>query len=268
MTTLKRGDIIWAKLRGYPWWPAHFVGLQGHKLEPLVKVKFINDNSHAFVGISQVVAYKDKREEYGKTKRKTLMRSIHCADKLITSSSNINSATECKIEGKEFTGKRKLIISDSEEELVDRDVEKLLEQVTSEKNLDLAISLEAELLHAIKSIKREVTIITKEIEESLEEFINLYSGIPSLKKICYKATELLKNMESASTREENQEMSTIIPHKLKRLKRSESMESEDSIEEEELILFKEGIPKNMGLMITVCQELAKIIEEVKKECNE
>jgi ribosomal protein L35AE/L33A len=270
MTTLKKGDIIWAKMRGYPWWPARYVGLQEHKSVSLVKVKFINDNSHAFVAISQVVAYKDKREEYGKTKRKTLMRSIHCADKLVTSGSRIqledqSSATECKIESKELTGKRKLIISDSEDETPNeleersmvKDMEKLLEQVINKKNPDSVIPLEPE--H-----KKNFDMITKEIEDGLEEFINFYSDIPLLKKICRKATELLKNLESTSRRGESQEMGIAMPHKLKRLKRSESIEMEDSIEQEETI---QDTPKNKRLMVTVCQELAKVIEEVKSKCN-
>eukprot|EP00826_Nyctotherus_ovalis_P060650 TRINITY_DN8536_c0_g2_i1.p1 TRINITY_DN8536_c0_g2~~TRINITY_DN8536_c0_g2_i1.p1 ORF type:complete len:312 (+),score=59.01 TRINITY_DN8536_c0_g2_i1:206-1141(+) len=274
MSTLNKGDIIWAKLRGYPWWPARFVGVRQHKPEPLVQVKFINDNSHASIPLSHVVAYEDKREEYGRTKRKALMRSISCADRLIEGGPRIelegegSMESECQTQTKEHNGKRKLIISDSEEEGSERvsmrDAEGLLKEVVSKRNTEVAISLEEKLLSAIKDIKREVTMVTKEIEINLEKFISIYADVPYLKRVRDKANKLLKSLESISTGDTQEVgIASEFPHKLKRLKHTQSIES-DSVGEEEIVLVEEDkeTPKNLWLMTTVCQELVKLIEEV------
>lgn len=273
MSTLNKGDIIWAKLRGYPWWPARFVGVRQRRPEPLVQVRFINDDSHASIPLSHVVAYKDKREEYGRTKRKALMRSISCADRLVEGGPRIelggeeSVASECKTQTKECHGKRKRIISDTEEEgpesVTVKDIESLLEEVVNKKNVEVAVSLEKKLLSAIKSIKREVTMVTKEIEINLEKFLSIYADVPCLKKVKDKANKLLKNLESMSTGD-SQEVGTTseLPRKLKRLKHTQSIGSESAGEEEIVGEEDKETPKNRWLMTTVCQELAKLIEEV------
>ena len=41
------GEIIWAKIRGYPWWPAIITGTEDDNREKKYAVLFIGDNTHS-----------------------------------------------------------------------------------------------------------------------------------------------------------------------------------------------------------------------------
>lgn len=293
MSILKQGNIIWAKLRGHPWWPARFTGICHRKSESFAKVIFIGDDSHAFIPISRIVPYQDKRREYGRTKRKDLLRSIYFADLMIAKEAviSINDksdlSVECEIQKKEYSRKRKLVITDSDEELEEeicKDTKKsvqvtckeamqLLTKLVSEKNSALVVSLNKKVLTAIRVIKKEANdLIIKDIEDCLEKFLSIYKDIVSLKKICSKVNETLKSLQCISTGAysvENQEagINSEFPRKFKRLKLSESVEYNEesgnkSQKEIENIKLDSVDTANVKLAITICHELAKLIDEV------
>ena len=41
------GEIIWAKIRGYPWWPAIITGAEDDNREKKYTVSFIGDHTHS-----------------------------------------------------------------------------------------------------------------------------------------------------------------------------------------------------------------------------
>ena len=43
---IKEGDVVWTKLRGYPWWPANVEKITDKNKEIKYNVKFIGDKSH------------------------------------------------------------------------------------------------------------------------------------------------------------------------------------------------------------------------------
>jgi len=42
----KRGDIVWAKVRGYSWWPARIGDIIKESKDRKYRVDFIGDNTH------------------------------------------------------------------------------------------------------------------------------------------------------------------------------------------------------------------------------
>ena len=38
-------EVVWAKITGYPWWPAQIISNDGNALERKLKVRFFGDNS-------------------------------------------------------------------------------------------------------------------------------------------------------------------------------------------------------------------------------
>ena len=87
----KKGDLVWAKIRGYPWWPG-IVQTSKVKLgttkdennkEIKVLVNFLGDNTHAEIPLPKIENYEKKYEEYSKTKKKTLQKAISIANKLL-----------------------------------------------------------------------------------------------------------------------------------------------------------------------------------------
>ncbi len=92
----RKGEIVWAKVRGFPWWPAMVKSQSGNisrndpsdieneSKEASVVVYFIGDDSHADLPMSKVEKFAPKLEEYSKTKKRSLLTSINLAKKIIS----------------------------------------------------------------------------------------------------------------------------------------------------------------------------------------
>ena len=90
----KKGEVVWAKVRGFPWWPAVVKSLniklakqnddEIESRQTLVLVYFVGDNSHSELPINKIEKFASKYEEYSKTKKKCLINSIKQAKKIIS----------------------------------------------------------------------------------------------------------------------------------------------------------------------------------------
>jgi hypothetical protein len=82
-----KGELVWAKVRGFPWWPGIVVGKcheekfdDGTKKIELL-INFIGDNSHAKLVLDKVAKYKDNFNNHGTgVKSKKLSDSIRIAN--------------------------------------------------------------------------------------------------------------------------------------------------------------------------------------------
>jgi len=85
MEKFKKGDIVWAKIRGYPWWPgmvAHIEDGSDEERDPKILVNFIGDNSHAELPLNKISNFEENLKEYSKSKKKDLLDSIELAQKI------------------------------------------------------------------------------------------------------------------------------------------------------------------------------------------
>jgi hypothetical protein len=82
----KKGEVVWAKVRGFPWWPGvvktMLRSISKTHDESKVVVNFIGDNSHANLPLNKVEKFMPKFEEYSITKQKPLLSSINIAKKI------------------------------------------------------------------------------------------------------------------------------------------------------------------------------------------
>ena len=91
----RKGEVVWAKVRGYPWWPAIVRSIQVKKdskpteddshddKELMLKVNFIGDDTHSALPLSKIEKFDTKLEEFSKTKKRPLIKSIEEAKKII-----------------------------------------------------------------------------------------------------------------------------------------------------------------------------------------
>ena len=87
----KEKDIVWAKVKGYPWWPGTIRNILNHPTPINNKfiskkktyiIDFIGNKSHSEVAKSDVKLFKQNYEEHCKTKNPSLIKSIELANKL------------------------------------------------------------------------------------------------------------------------------------------------------------------------------------------
>jgi len=100
-----KGEVVWAKIKGFPWWPGVVAkvieekGTSHSSIELLVN--FIGENSHAQLSLEKVAKFQDKYNEFAKMKKKKLLESIEIANKIIRGETTFEDENErLKIEYK------------------------------------------------------------------------------------------------------------------------------------------------------------------------
>ena len=73
-------DIVWAKVRGYPWWPSTIISIEGSLSDPKYNVNFIGENSHATVSKKYIAEYNTNFKEHSRTKDEKLKAAIKIAN--------------------------------------------------------------------------------------------------------------------------------------------------------------------------------------------
>lgn len=85
----KKGDVVWAKVRGYSWWPAKIgevlggaqAGSRQDKTERKYRVDFLGDNTHQTVAHDKVLDFIENYVKLSNTKKRDLLESIEIAKK-------------------------------------------------------------------------------------------------------------------------------------------------------------------------------------------
>jgi hypothetical protein len=291
-TSFKRGDIVWAKIAGYPWWPGEVVGSRQDKKSFSLAVNFIGDKSHAYLPISKVMEYKANREKNMKTKRKDLLEAIRMADSKVDEESTIKSSDESKT-----TRKRKHKNSSTEESTAAvktskkiktlEDAGRWLEQLVNSGKLKES-SVSNNLLICLDVIKEKVVecerVLETRIGINLNKLMEYYEEYTEYEDLVKKIQNILEALKSTVLRKyfESDLNFKKSKNSVELVRQSEREEAKacSSVEREESMQMKEDHPMegsqesesfrmsgaqqiaNFELQSNVCQEIARLIEEV------
>ena len=85
------GEIIWAKIRGYPWWPAIITGTEDDNREKKYAVSFIGDNTHSSLTKKCLYKFEKGLKSYSNTKKRNLLESIERAKEIYYNKNGIKN---------------------------------------------------------------------------------------------------------------------------------------------------------------------------------
>ena len=96
-TSFLKGEIVWAKVEGFPWWPGQIKKILHVNDEQfpkkLYQINFIAHSSYVILPISKIDKFEDKFDKYSKTKKhnNNLIKSIKKAKKMYEKYKNLIS---------------------------------------------------------------------------------------------------------------------------------------------------------------------------------
>jgi hypothetical protein len=101
----QENDVVWAKLKGYPWWPARIYKIENSK-KRVFSVNFLGEDNHASLSIKNILAYeKNKKKLESGSKKLEFKIGVGMADNIIKNEFNDNINENCdspKSDLKEF----------------------------------------------------------------------------------------------------------------------------------------------------------------------
>jgi len=295
-TSLRKGDIVWAKISGYPWWPGEVVGSRQDKKSVSLAVNFIGDKSHAYLPISKVLEYKANREKNIKTKRKDLLEAIRIADSKVDEDSTIKSTVDPKVSRKRkhknsSTDESMAVIKENKKAKILEDAAKWLEELVSSDKLRRESPVDEKFFTCLDIIKEKPveceSVLETRIGINLNKLMKYYEEYPEYEDLVKKIQEILEGLKSIVLKryfesDLNFKRNNLSKNDVESLKQSEQEELKvySPIKREELMHVKndcsiEGSEEsepfkmsgvypitNYDLQTNVCQEIAKLIEEV------
>ena len=78
-TIFERGEVVWGKIKGYPWWPANIIDFSNNLV---YTIKFYSDNSYAKLSSKFLLKYEENKNKIleANKKNKKLLSAIKAAD--------------------------------------------------------------------------------------------------------------------------------------------------------------------------------------------
>jgi len=172
------GEIIWAKIRGYPWWPAIITGTDDDIREKKYAVSFIGDNTHSSLAKKCLEKFEKGLQLYSNTKKKNLSESIERAKEIYYNKNGIKDKeiktiikNNLKYKEKEKEREKEKEKEKEKQQLNQNNKEKNNnEQYINKKKLK-KMETENEILYKICNYLKHITIILlrKEINFNFEK---------------------------------------------------------------------------------------------------
>ena len=155
--TYKKGEIVWAKIQGYSWWPGRITQIKlklhikknrlgkiilQYEKEPLFYITFFPNDSRCKVRIKSISKFIDKyKQRSGETKRKKLKKAIGIATKAyLRENPDLSFETKQKIFNMKLFAKKKFnkfkkylsLLEEDEEQNGENDIQSFIDSEANE----------------------------------------------------------------------------------------------------------------------------------------
>ena len=86
---MKQNDVVWAKIKGFPWWPGVISSISKSKEQSIeYLVNFQGDFTYARLPDSKLYIFQEKFKEFSNRKNKKLSDAIQIAEKILSGETN------------------------------------------------------------------------------------------------------------------------------------------------------------------------------------
>lgn len=207
----KKGDIVWAKVRGFPWWPGviRHVSIKNNKNESyeekIFLIDFIGDDSHVKLPLNKIEIFDEKSCKYSLNKNKRLQNAIEKAKRMKKSekykenkedTTTINSKDKSEDNDSKFLGKKIKSLNSIKENLL-----------AKKKSKNEAVQTEK---HSNPNIKININL---NVVSTNHNIVNIQSSTTSFEQKNYKiVNDDDSSVNQSQTEEENYEkkLKTLI----------------------------------------------------------
>ena len=161
-------EIIWAKIGGYPWWPAMIKGIEEDNKEIKYRVSFIGDNTHATLPKRNLNKFEKEYKIHSNTKKKNLLDSIKIAKELYDCKKGLkeNNLKENLIDDINKNNNEKIeesALSEKSSNFKDNTfLKKKLKRIDEKNGLDIAHKITNYLASIVIQIKKKKFVIENE----------------------------------------------------------------------------------------------------------
>ena len=207
----KKGDIVWAKVRGFPWWPGviRHISMKNNKNdsyeEKIFLIDFIGDDSHVKLPLNKIEIFDEKSCKYSLNKNKRLQNAIDKAKRMKKAekykenkedTTTINSKDKSEDNDSKFLGKKIKSLNSIKENLL-----------AKKKSKNEAVQTEK---HSNPNIKININL---NVVSTNHNIVNIQSSTTSFEQKNYKiVNDDDSSVNQSQTEEENYEkkLKTLI----------------------------------------------------------
>lgn len=259
------GDKIFAKVKGYPYWPAIITGIENDlKKMPKYNIKFYGTHETSLVSQDNICYYQENKNKYGVEKTNNFKNKKFN-----------NALKEAEFQLLNFNPNSTDEILQNEMKFGDLGVEEVLQKVKNyeqqEGDLETSLSLAAEVGNSLLTAN---STLNQKIHELRNEISNLNSIILNLKKenseIITESEEELKVREDMvkSLREKNNNLEQEVDFLNRKVTREISLKEElIKMEEQQKNHFKNQISSLNIIKSTLTTKIKTLEQELQNLKN-
>ena len=195
------GEIVWAKLKGYPWWPGKIV----ERINADYKVLFYKDNNYSILQKKNILKFEENKRRFLDKKNKNVLAAVKLAELDKTNPLQLNKEFIFHVSASEAKSEKKITKNLS----INKNYKKIKEKIPSSN----VINIDKKKLNLNDNIFSAKGINDNEISNKNEEDVKKIEEAEKKPKIEIKIEELEDSKTKFSKKKDGSDKKRIVKKK-------------------------------------------------------
>ena len=195
------GEIVWAKLKGYPWWPGKIV----ERINADYKVLFYKDNNYSILQKKNILKFEENKRRFLDKKNKNVLAAVKLAELDKTNPLQLNKEFIFHVSTSEAKSEKKITKNLS----INKNYKKIKEKIPSSN----VINIDKKKLNLNDNIFSAKGINDNEISNKNEEDVKKIEEAEKKPKIEIKIEELEDSKIKFSKKKDGSDKKRIVKKK-------------------------------------------------------